>query len=291
MFTYPQLSPIEQADLPQLLALPTPIPNKFEDSTHQLFYCQTADGEMVLKICNSATIATSFFWQGTNLLFAADFPKSLGNMHVKYHFLASTGTLNIPELIASSANRFVLSRFLAGSDVAAAMITDQSVIALAEHITRLHQCTYTRWGRLEAPEFSAKAWAGRLQEVLVFLVNQHDMLMRDPLVIQTLAQTKNIHETQFVPIMLDLRWDQFRHTHTNQLALIDLDAFVIAPRTLDLILLEYVLTPAQWALFKQHYSQTHSWPNLAAQKPCYQLLLFLMNVLGERDLAKWMQRI
>ncbi|HSI27937.1 MAG TPA: hypothetical protein VK953_01550, partial [Methylophilus sp.] len=82
-----------------------------------------------------------------------------------------------------------------------------------------------------------------------------------------------------------------RYSVNNDLALIDLDAFVIAPRALDLVLLEYVLTPAQLAVFKQHYTQTHTWPEHTADTHCYQLLLFLMNVLGETDLAKWMQRI
>ena len=102
-------------------------------------------------------------------------------------------------------------------------------------------------------------------------------------------------------MMLDLRWDQLRsvdngdldhdRSDNDSLALIDLDAFVIAPKNLDLVLLQYVLSPAQWLLFKQQYCQTHVWPDYTQQKPCYQLLLFLMNVLGETDLRRWMNQI
>ena len=291
MFTYSQLTSSEQASLPKLIAKPSSIPNKFEDSTHQLFYCQTVDGEMVLKVCNQASIAKSHFWSGANHLFAADFPNSLKDIHVTHHFLEKNGALTVPGFVSASANRFVISRFLAGKDVKTEHISDQWIVQLAEHIARLHQCTNTRWGKLHAPQFTAKQWASRLQETLVFLAGQHGMLIIEPLLAEILVHAKKIQETEFVPMMLDLRWDQFRYSVNNDLALIDLDAFVIAPRALDLVLLEYVLTPAQLAVFKQHYTQTHTWPEHTADTHCYQLLLFLMNVLGETDLAKWMQRI
>ncbi len=246
---------------------------------------------MVLKVCNEATITKSHFWLGANHLFAADFPNSLGKIHLTHHFLEKNGALTVPNFVAAGANRFVLSRFLAGKDLGTEHIADQWVIQLAEHIARLHQSTYPSWGKLHAPQFSANKWASRLHATLVFLAKQHDPLIAEPLLAEVLAQANNCHETEFVPMMLDLRWDQFRCINANKLALLDLDAFVIAPRALDLVLLEYILTPAQLALFKQHYIQTHAWPDHTANTPCYQLLLFLMNVLGETDLAKWMQRI
>jgi len=296
MLTYPQLTASEQASLPKLIAQPKAIPNKFEDSTHQLFYCQTIDGPMVLKVCNEATIEKSHFWLGANHLFAADFPNSLGNIRSTHHFLEKKGALAVPDFVSASAKRFVLTHFLAGKDLETESVADQWVIKLAEHIAKLHQFTYSRWGKLHAPQFSAPQWASRLHETLSFLAEKQDTHIGEALLSEVLTQANNINETEFVPVMLDLRWDQFRDCQAvaddiNNLALIDLDAFVIAPRALDLILLEYVLTPMQWARFKQHYTQTHAWPDLVAQKACYQLLLFLMNVLGERDLAKWMQRI
>jgi hypothetical protein len=294
MFTYPLLTPSEQASLPKLIAQASAIPNKFKDSTHQLFHCQTAKGEMVLKVCNLATIAKSPFWLGANHLFAADFPNSLGTIHLTHDFLHKNGALVIPDFVSASAHRFVITRFIAGKDLDADAITEQQVIALAAHITQLHQVTYASWGTLKDPAFSAKQWSNRLHETLAFLAKQRGMAITEPILAKALAHTESIVETEFVPMMLDLRWDQFRcgqlnASSTHELALIDLDAFVIAPRALDLVLLEYLLTPAQLALFKQHY--THTWPEHNENTPCYQLLLFLMNVLGETNLATWMQRL
>lgn len=288
MLNYPQLSAAEQASLPKLIAEPIAMPNIFADSTHTLWHCQTTEGEMVLKVCNVATVAKSSFWLGLNHLFAVDFPKNLENIHLTHDFLMQNGALEVPELIAAKANQYVLTRFLAGVDLEANAVDDKWVIALAKHIANLHQRTYNKWGSLHAPQFSANDWPERLQSTLTFLVQQNKV--ENTAQIQAiLAQAKNIKEAEFVPMMLDFRWDQLRILDDGSLVPIDLDAFVIGPKNLDLVLLRYVLSPAQLVLFKREYSQTHTWPDNAVQTPCYQLLLFLMNVLGETDLKSWMQ--
>lgn len=290
MFYYPLLTPSEQADLPKLAAEPRAMPNKFADSTHRLWHCQTSDVEMVLKVCNDATVARSSFWLGVNHLFAMDFPNGLGEINITHDFLMQHGALKVPDLIAARAKRFVLTRFLAGVDLDANAVDDKWVIALAKHIGKLHQCTYKNWGSLHAPQFAAEDWPKRLHESLRLLAAKSDLEISEPLLREILAQTNIIEETEFVPMMLDLRWDQLRVLDDESLALIDLDAFVIGPKSLDLVLLRYALTPAQLVLFKREYSKTHPWPD-ATQTPCYQLLLFLMHVLGETDLAKWMKQI
>lgn len=290
MLTYPQLTAAEQANLPKLLAKPVAIPSKFDDSTHLVWRCQTADGEMVLKVCNRVKIAQSVFWLGLNHLFDADFPNNLGNIQCAHDFLSQNSALQVPEYMASAPSRFVLTRFLAGFDLVAGIINDAQVIALANHIARLHLHTHTRWGSLHAPQFSANGWPERLQNTLTFLLQQNKV--EKTAQIQTiLALAGKIKETVFVPMMLDLRWDQLRSLDNCDLALVDLDAFVIAPKNLDFVLLQYVLSPAQWLLFKHQYCQTHIWPDYTQQKPCYRLLLFLMNVLGETDLTRWMHQI
>lgn len=295
MFTYPHLTAAEQNHLPKLLVKPSTLASRFNDSTHHLWHCKTNNGEMVLKVCNHTSVTNSHFWIGLNHLFDANFPTNLGEIHLTHDFLAQHGSLAVPDLIASKANRFVLTRFLAGVDLDANEVDDKWVVKLVKHIAQLHQCTHKNWGSLHDPKFSAEDWGKRLNKTLRFLTTKSDadfsqLHQLNTLVLSTLAQAKIIQESEFVPMMLDLRWDQLRQIAEDDLALIDLDAFVIAPKNLDLVLLEYVLNPEQWALFKQHYQAIHPWPNYAEQKSCYQHLLFLMHILGEKDLNKWMQR-
>jgi len=290
MFTYPQLTTAEQANLPKLLAEPIAISSKFEDSTHAIWHCLSTDGEMVLKVCNLAAVAQSTFWLGLNHFFDADFPNNLGNIAKTHDFLARYGALQAPAHIASAPKRFVLTRFLAGVDLEANHISDAQVVALANHIVQLHQHTHTQWGSLHAPLFAAHDWGKRLHETLLCLLAARGLPVSDSRFSTILSQASHIKETTFAPMMLDLRWDQMRSLDNGNLAIIDLDAFVIAPKGLDLVLLQYVLKPAQWHLFKQQYCQAYAWPDYSQQKPCYQLLLFLMNILGETDLTRWLKQ-
>ncbi len=290
-YSYPKLTPSEQAKLPKLTEAPKAMTSRFEDSTHQLWQCKTVDGEMVLKVCNATTVSQSPFWIGLNHLFEADFPNSLGNIQYTHAYLQENGRLTIPEFVASQAQQFVMTRFLVGRDLDSGQVDDSSVIALAQHIASLHQRTSPHWGKLDAPKFNSQDWVTRLQHTLQLLAEQSKTPINQTWLNAILAQAGEIKETTFVPVMLDLRWDQLRLTNESALALIDLDAFVIAPKNLDLVLLEYVLSPAQWAIFKQTYAQILAWPNNLEHQSCYQLLLFLMHVLGETDLDQWMQRV
>lgn len=295
MPTYPLLTASEQADLPRLTVSPTALPSQFEDSTHQVFLCDTVDGRMVLKVCDEAAVAKSGFWQGANQLFGADFPKSLAQIERTHELLSEKGLYAVPEFVASSRHDdehgFVLTHLIEGVDVEATQVTDAMVVQLAEHIAQLHQQVKPIWGSLYSATYEAAEWGERLQDTLSTLAAKSAVSVPEALLQDVLAQAGQLQEAAFVPMMLDLRWDQFRTVaNTGDLALIDLDAFVMAPRALDLVLLEYILTPLQFALFKATYTTSHDWPDYSAQKPCYQLLLFLMQVLGETDLARWMKR-
>jgi hypothetical protein len=157
MLTYPILTPSEQANLPRLIIAPTALPSQFEDSTHQVFLCDTADGRMVLKVCDEVAVVQSGFWQGLNLLFGADFPNNLAQIQQTHELLSMQGLYAVPDFVASSrgefAHDFVLTRFIEGVDVEASQVTDAMVVQLAKHITQLHQMTHSTWGGLYAPTY------------------------------------------------------------------------------------------------------------------------------------------
>ena len=288
MVSYPLLSKQQQATLPALLKPAISIPTLFEDSTHHLWRCETQQGAMVLKVCNKKSIEKSSFWQAMNHLFNASFPQSLADMSLIYADIARYSPLLIPQCIATESAQFILASTLAGQAIIDADINNEMVEKLAEHISQLHQQTNIKWGPMPRPEFSASQWPARLSASLQMLVEQSDVKIPELIVKQALEQIALISVTEFVPTMIDLRWDQFLQQNGKLSALVDLDAFVFAPRELELVLLEFILDPAQMKLFIAKYQQTYTLPDLSLIRQPYRLLLFLMNVLGETDLNRWM---
>jgi len=290
MFNYPTLSSQEQAGLPALTTKPQLMPTKFSDSTHQLWHCETVDGPMVLKVCQQTSIAKSSFWQGMNHLFGIAFPQHLGQTTATANHLKDHGTFAIPQVVSAMDNRYVLTAYINGTDVESTAITKNYIQQLAKHIAQLHSKPFHTWGNLHAPQFSPAQWSQRLHSTLSELAHQSDLIIPKALLDAALAQALTITETTFVPIMPDLRWDQLRQSG-DDLTLLDLDAFVIGPRSLELVIIMNLLTPTQLQIFKQTYCQQHDWPDLTHQAQCYQLLLFMMHILGETDCEAWMQRI
>ena len=93
----------------------------------------------------------------------------------------------------------------------------------------------------------------------------------------------------FVPILPDLRWDQFLTDSNKLTGLVDLDAVVYGARELELVLLEYLLSEQQAGVFKKVYEGYQPIPDLTLCREPYRWLLFFMNVLGEQSHDAWMQ--
>lgn len=291
MTKYPPLSLAQQQSLPELIQA-NPLPKMFDDSTHQLWQCGTVEGEFMLKVCDSNVVAKSTFWQGMSLLFDVKLPAQLGGFNSVYDLVSQHSPLTIPDYIASNSENsnkkqaaFILTKMLAGSMVEPDDVDDEMVKALAKHISQMHAQQQTIWGRATQPELALDDWPVRLQNTLITLAEQQNIA--EQLLAEALSQSQTIKPGFAVPIMLDLRWDQFLQEQGKLSALVDLDAIVFAPRELELVLLEYILTPEQATIFKSEYPYSI---DLSQVRQPYRLLLFLMNVLGEKDVGIWMQR-
>lgn len=293
MVAYPHLSGKQQQDLPELTQI-TALPAMYDDSTHQLWQCDTSIGQLILKVCNSHNIDKSTFWHGMVNLFNVDLPRQLGEFDQVYKALTTMSQLTIPEYIVSGSSSqqthaFILATKLSGMMVNDVEVDDGMVVSLANHIGALHQHGQKNWGRFSQADFDTQQWSLRLQDTLKLLAKKQQAIITTELLNEVIELAANCTVDKFVPIMPDLRWDQFLQQNGSLSALVDLDAFVYGPRELELVLLEYLLDDQQAILFAEQYQKTHSIADLTQVRKPYRLLLFMMNVLAEKDVDAWMQ--
>jgi hypothetical protein len=270
------------------------LPQAFVDSTHQLWRLEGARGMRVLKVCRRANLHHSSFWQAMQALFGLQLPEQLHEYSVVYSQLAQWSPLEIPFLHACERENppfagFLLADCIAGESVQAGLVTLDMVKQLAQHLGCLHQQVASQFGGLAKPNFAGEHWVTRLRCTLQVLVGgspcAHEQAWWQTLQTELLLCV----EHEFVPVMMDLRWDQFLQQNAQLTGLVDLDAMVWAPCRLEWVLLEYLLTEEQAQVFAKEYSQRHALPNLQVVRRVYRFLLFKMHVLGEQDLQKWMQ--
>jgi hypothetical protein len=279
------------------------VPNDFEDSTHQLWLCQFESETQFLKLCSIREQST--FWQAVQTLFGFELASHLEDYDCVYQTLAAWSPLVIPKLVHSASctteggvkySGFLLTEYLEGQALSAEQLTLKQVSQVAEHIALLHQQTSGGFGGLfeqgeiSPPLFNENrvGWKQRLKQTLLTL-NQNQTIPCEAMD-KIVGLVKRLNIKAFHPIMLDLRWDQFlQQGGGKNLALLDLDAMVWGPRELELVLLEYLLTPEQAELFITVYTNYHDLPpNLDVERAVYRVLLFQMNVLGESDFNRWM---
>lgn len=287
------------------------IPASFSDSTHQLFSLQTSvQGQKndFLKVCNHTS---SPFWQIMNDLFDYDLSAEIPFFSKTYAYIEQATELDIPELIIAENfedKAFILTSVLEGEAVVS--MTDQMVKQLAIHLAQLHTCSKNTWGALNQPNLESSDWVPRLETCLTtftersankwgggslesesYLNLKHlKHLKHLKYLKQALESCSHIKTKSFVPMMPDLRWDQFLQKDDVITSLVDLDAFVFAPRELDFVILELLLTTAQIKTFSETYEKSHQIPDITPVRPAYRLLLFYMQILGEMDLDEWMNK-
>lgn len=278
-------------DLPKLYSADA-IAAMYEDSTHQIWRCETADGSMMLKICQHKHLADSYCWRVIRQLFGRYLPDDLGDIHAIQQQLEQHGQLTLPELVACGSHSgetpaFMLNRFVGGQMLTMEQLSDAMIEQLAGHIASLHSHHSHLWGDSAHPKYDAESWPEKLLKTLVSEAGQQGIA--ESWLSLAVSQVELINPSVFAPIMLDNRWDQYLFEGDKITALVDVDAFVAGPRELELVLLEYQLNEEQAEVFARSYQQTLPLPELSNVRLCYRFLLFLMNALGETDLDKWMQ--
>jgi len=268
----------------------SPIKSAFEDSTNHLWRVTLSSGKQaVLKVCGLSDVDDSDFWIGMEALFNVNYPLRMGEYAQVYTLLENNSDLAIPELLGcDSATKtsagFIYCSNLTGHALTSDAVNSDMVQQLAVHLAKLHQVQSPNFGALFNPQESARTWWAMVTKTIELLADKKGVTLSN-----VDFENQQACPKQFVPIMPDLRWDQFLSESNKLTGLVDLDAIVFGAVELEFVLLEYLLTDTQAKLFKQSYSIYHSIPDLTHCRGLYRWLLFFMNVLGEKSSDAWMQ--
>lgn len=266
------------------------IPRAFEDSTNVLTELTFENGEQaVLKQCRSNSLKDSDFWIGMQSLFSLNFAQSMGGYKPVYALLTQQGGLAVPQLLGADSasddfSGFLCTSKLPGTVLCEPQVTDAMIEQLAEHLARLHQNQNGFFGPAFNPCNSAKEWWPKVFKSIRLLAEKRGVELS---IID--FESEQACPDVFVPILPDLRWDQFLTDSNKLTGLVDLDAVVYGARELEFVLLEYLLSEQQAGVFKKVYEGYQPIPGLTVCREPYRWLLFFMNVLGEQSHDAWMQ--
>jgi len=286
------------------------LPGLYEDSSSTIWLIKRLakndvdlHAELIIKKCDDhKAILTTPFWKGMYELFDLTLYQAYQNAKYLYPFIASKTHLKVPEavdvLVEQNQSALIVEK-MQGKAFKTEEITDNNVKALAQFLAKLHQKTHDCIGKIQSVSHanhpvdiaeSKQYWHQTLSKTLLTL-NETNKIS-DRFLAELFIQINSIEINRIVPVMMDLRWDQFAEMNGELTAIFDLDAFVFAPIELDFIILEYLLKPQQIMVFREVYESFNGELTVLTheQRNVYRVLLFLMNVLGETDLQKWLNQ-
>lgn len=273
----------------------------FSDSTHLLwqgFWPEKAQWG-VIKVCLPAQLADSPFWLGMHGIFGLSLPETMARYTAVYAQVAAWTPLQVPDLWAADSAQAGYGGWLWAQKVEGEVRVPSSFEAdaverLAAHLNALQARQSDRFGPLFEAVYPAAQWAERVLDTLGVLAARAGVDVQpyadEMAVFRGFYAGRAEADWRFVPIMPDLRWDQFLFRQNKLAVLVDLDAVVWGAPELEWVLLEYLLDASGARHFAQHYARTAEMQILPAVRTVYRLLLFFMNVLGKTDLSDWLKQ-
>ncbi|WP_319557382.1 hypothetical protein [Thiomicrorhabdus sp.] len=278
-----------------------PVSAMFEDSSHHLWALKSAVGQRAfLKYAERTAAEKSIFWSWMQSLFCVSFPQAVSGYKEMYSLIEFLSGLKVPKVIECGANDvggWVLSECLPGKpwrDEAVELDAAAFEKILAS-IERLYSGEGQESGGLIGdmlqPEISQRVWIEHLFNRLEESVEGYFEGVVWESIRQPLSDKVNIQEVgKLVPVMIDWRWDQFL-IDGNEVALVDLDAWVWAPEILAWVIFELVWSERQLSALQQSFLQrNHSIPKIAPWRALYRFMLYKLEILGKVDLQEWMDR-
>ena len=270
-------------------------PAAYSDHTNDVWRVRTATEEVVVRAPRPAAELASPFWWGTRGLFGIDptRPRRLAALNAQ---LAALSPLPIPRVLRAgtcAGRECLVLEWLPGTpptDLRA--LPPAALRDLGAALAHIHRHEYRWWGAPEGDQQRAlAAFHPALAALLQALVAR--FYAADTAIGGALAHFRDAALRLPAPesaalIMLDVDATQFLTDKGRITALVDTEAYVVAPRALDFIGYEYELDARGAAAFAAGYRALLPLPALAAVRPVYRYLYRLLGVQGPVPLDEWL---
>ena len=267
----------------------------YSDHTNDVWHVRTADEDVIVRAPRPADELVSPFWWGCRQLFGLD-PGHLERLAPLNAQLARLSPLPVPLVQRTGAvagRQCAVMERLPGKRLADFRALPVAAAgALGRSIASIHRQQFDWWG---TPDGRVRHLLGTFHARLITVMRQlvRRYYAHDAAIVAALAPACVMAAALPAPesaalVMLDVDATQFLTDGCRLTALVDTDAYAVAPRALDFIGYEYELDAERAAAFAQAYRAILPLPDLTAVRPVYRYLYRLMEVQGAVDLAEWL---
>ncbi len=267
----------------------------YEDHASDVFLVQTEDTEVIVRASKMNEEPNNDFWWGCKNLFGID-SRNVHHLETVHTLLQEHTNLPIPTILEKhvlNSREFVLVEKLVGNTVQSLIEQPDSILfSLGKGLAEIHKFKAdfigNPSGTFQVPldEFQSHILNVSKELVNMFYSDDESIKNAFPTFESQLSSLSVPKESTLV--LIDMDPTQFLSDGTTITGLVDSEAYAVAPRELDFIGLEYVLTEKEAHAFKSGYETIMSIPYLEEYRQPYRYLYRLLSVQGNVELKKWL---
>ncbi|MFC9447014.1 nitrate reductase [Bacillus cereus] len=267
----------------------------YEDHASDVFLVRTEDKEVIVRSSKMYEEPNNDFWWGCKNLFGID-PRNVHHLETVHTLLQEHTNLPIPTIIEKhilNDREFVVAEKLVGNTVQSFIgQPDSTLFSLGKGLAEIHKFKAdfigNPSGTFQVPLDGFYSHILNVSKELVHMFYSDDESIQNafPTFESQLSSLSVPKEATLV--LLDMDPTQFLYDGTTITGLVDTEAYAVAPRELDFIGLEYILTEKEAHAFKSGYETIMSIPHLEECRQPYRYLYRLLSVQGSVELKKWL---
>lgn len=267
----------------------------YENHASDVWLVKTEKEEVIVRTSKMKEEPNNDFWWGCKNLFGID-PRNVHDLEIIHTLLQKHTTLPIPKILQKHTleREYVVVEKLNGQVLKSFIGQPDSILYnLGKGLAQIHQYKANYIGNpsgtFQIPLHKFHQHITDVSKQLVTMFYSNNSKINDSFEVfqSQLYALPTPKETTL--ILTDMDPTQFLTDGIEITGLVDTEAYVVAPRELDFIGLEYVFTEKEANAFRKGYETILPIPYLERCRAPYRYLYRLLSVQGNVDLEEWLQ--
>ncbi|MBO1626788.1 phosphotransferase [Bacillus arachidis] len=272
-----------------------PLHPGYEDHASDVWLVRTEIEEVIVRSSKLKTEPNNDFWWGCKHLFGID-PRNVHVLEIIHKQLQQYTTLPIPKILQKHTleREYIVVEKLNGQVLISFIGEPDSILySLGKGLAQIHQykASYTGnpSGTFQIPFHKFHQHLIDVSKQLVKMFHSNNSKINELFeVFQSQLPALPVPQEATL-VLIDMDPTQFLTDGVAITGLVDTEAYVVAPRELDFIGLEYVFTEKEAYAFRKGYETIMPIPNLEQCRTPYRYLYRLLSVQGNVDVEQWLQ--
>lgn len=268
----------------------------YEDHATDVIKVTTQKGVYIYRSPRYMNDPSGLFGLGVYHLFGLDM-RDIFMLEELNQQLMNIGQVSVPKVLkkgkTNKGNPYIIVEFIKGKNLGYLGFKGVSLTilkSLGEIMARIHSRAYPFYGQaIGETKYSLETFHQRMFETIDLLLKKY------PPTNPEIEEYKKSIDIGNIPlpiksslVMIDMDARQFFTNESVVSAIIDTDAYVIAPPELDLIALEYTMDEEGANAFKEGYGSILQFPRLDKARPLYRYFYRVIESQGETNFSEWM---